>query len=361
MSPVVRSAVAVTGVSLSPTSLTITEGENETLNAIVAPANATNQVVTWSSSNAAIATVDANGEVTAIAEGNAVITVTTNDGNFTAQSSIEVSPANTNACSASGTILMERYDDISGFTISDLTSATNYPDTPSLSSQLSLFEIPRNTGDSYGVRVSGYICAPETGTYYFFVAGNNHSEISLSTDTNEANKVRLAYHEEYASNRQWDKFSTQKSQGILLNQGDSYYIEALMKEGSGGDNLAVGWRRPSDGNGTVATEVIPGAVLSASIANGVSSLRAVIEPSAMLSLSPVPASTTLNVDYYFINDSDSEINLVIFDNLGRQVFNRSYAEDDFNKQIDISNLPSGTYFLRLSKDDEQLMKQFLVK
>ncbi|WP_242837277.1 Ig-like domain-containing protein [Alkaliphilus transvaalensis] len=60
------------------------------LNAVVAPADATNKDVTWSSDNDTVATVDANGLVTAEAEGVAVITVTTNDGSFTATVEITV-------------------------------------------------------------------------------------------------------------------------------------------------------------------------------------------------------------------------------------------------------------------------------
>ena len=50
--------VAVTGVSLSKTSLTLTEGGSETIAASVTPSNATNQAVSWSSSNTGVATVD---------------------------------------------------------------------------------------------------------------------------------------------------------------------------------------------------------------------------------------------------------------------------------------------------------------
>mgnify|MGYP003294177118 FL=1 len=51
--------------------------------ATVAPADATDKSVTWTSDNDAVATV-ADGVVTAVAEGTATITVTTVDGEFTA-------------------------------------------------------------------------------------------------------------------------------------------------------------------------------------------------------------------------------------------------------------------------------------
>ena len=53
-----------------------------------------------------------------------------------------------------------------------------------------------------------------------------------------------------------------------MTGGQSYYVEALMKEGSGGDNLAVGWRKPSDGSGSSPASVIPGNVLSPASGGG---------------------------------------------------------------------------------------------
>ena len=83
--------VPVTGVSLNKSTLTLTEGDSETLTATVAPANATDKTVTWSTSDANIATVS-NGKVTAIAKGSAIITVTTNDGKKTATCNVTVNP-----------------------------------------------------------------------------------------------------------------------------------------------------------------------------------------------------------------------------------------------------------------------------
>ncbi|MDQ6528401.1 Ig-like domain-containing protein [Flavobacterium sp. LHD-85] len=82
--------VAVTGVSVSPTTVTVGLGTTQQLNATIAPANATNQSVSWSSSNTAIATVNASGLVTAVSAGTTTITVTTADGNKTATSAITV-------------------------------------------------------------------------------------------------------------------------------------------------------------------------------------------------------------------------------------------------------------------------------
>ena len=73
-----KKVVPVTSVSLDRTTLTMTEGDTQTLTATVKPDNATDKTVTWSSSNTAVATVD-GGKVTAVAPGTATITAKAGD------------------------------------------------------------------------------------------------------------------------------------------------------------------------------------------------------------------------------------------------------------------------------------------
>ena len=82
--------VSVSGVSLNKSSLTMLVGGSETLTATVAPSNATNKRVSWSSSNTNVATVDSNGKVNAVSGGTATITATTEDGGKTASCSVTV-------------------------------------------------------------------------------------------------------------------------------------------------------------------------------------------------------------------------------------------------------------------------------
>ena len=72
---VTEKKVDVKSISLDNTSLTLAEGGVASLKANVAPNDAGNKAVTWTSSNADVATVDNNGTVTAKKEGTAQITV----------------------------------------------------------------------------------------------------------------------------------------------------------------------------------------------------------------------------------------------------------------------------------------------
>jgi endoglucanase len=82
--------IAVTGVTLSPASISLEAGASATLSASVSPADASNQAVVWHSSDSAIATVSSSGVVTGVSVGNVTVTVTTQDGGFVAQSDVSV-------------------------------------------------------------------------------------------------------------------------------------------------------------------------------------------------------------------------------------------------------------------------------
>ena len=82
--------VHVTGVTVSPTTLSLEVGQTERVEAIVEPATATDNNVSWSSSNEAIATVSASGIVSAVAEGTASITATTLDGRISATCAVTI-------------------------------------------------------------------------------------------------------------------------------------------------------------------------------------------------------------------------------------------------------------------------------
>ncbi|MDR2739488.1 MAG: Ig-like domain-containing protein, partial [Treponema sp.] len=86
----VSAGAVVTGVSLSPTVLTLGVGQARTLTLTVSPADAANKAVTWASSDDAVATVDKDGKVTGAAVGTATVIVTTADGGYTAACAVTV-------------------------------------------------------------------------------------------------------------------------------------------------------------------------------------------------------------------------------------------------------------------------------
>lgn len=161
--------------------------------------------------------------------------------------------------SQTGSILRECWNDISGITISTLTDNTNFPSNPTEKTYLTdYFEAPTNWNDNYGTRIRGFVHPPETGNYIFWIAGDDHCELWLSTDDKQANKQVIAWHEGYTASRAWTTYTTQQSGAIHLEAGKRYYIEALHKEGTSNDNLAVGWQLP----GSTYERPIPASRLS---------------------------------------------------------------------------------------------------
>lgn len=195
--------------------------------------------------------------------GNLII----NDGQYglraTAQPAAGFGTGSSGGGGASGSITRELWNGVTGNTVASIPVNS----TPSSTTTLNRFEAPSNVGNNYGQRIRGTLTAPTSGWYRFWIAGDDHVELNLSTDASAGNKTRIAYHNGWTSSQQWNKYGTQKSNGVYLNAGSEYYIEALMKESGGGDNLAVGWAKPGQGT-NAPSEVIPGSVLSPANGSG---------------------------------------------------------------------------------------------
>lgn len=86
---VVEKVFPVESVSLNKTVVQIEEGDELTLTATIAPVNATNKNIIWTSSDESVAKVN-DGKVTALKIGSATITVKTEEGNKTATCAVTV-------------------------------------------------------------------------------------------------------------------------------------------------------------------------------------------------------------------------------------------------------------------------------
>jgi len=85
-----NSVIHAASISLNKTSDILTVGDTDNLTSVIAPDNAANQGVQWSSSDGSVATVYSTGKVTAVSAGTATITATTVDGSKTANCTITV-------------------------------------------------------------------------------------------------------------------------------------------------------------------------------------------------------------------------------------------------------------------------------
>lgn len=141
-------------------------------------------------------------------------------------------------------VLREVYFNIPGNAVADLTGHASYPSNPGLETIQPTFEAPVDFNDNYGQRMRAQVVPPLTGNYVFWIAGDDNCALYLSTTADPAQKVQIATVNTWTSSREWTKEPNQQSAAIPLTAGLRYYIEALQKEGSGGDNLAVRWQLP---------------------------------------------------------------------------------------------------------------------
>ena len=143
-------------------------------------------------------------------------------------------------------ILREVWLNIGGSVVSDLTNNVSFPASPSFDGLVTdFFETPSNAYDSYGQRLQALITAPQTGNYRFWISSDDASQLFVSTNDSPANRRLIAWVNAWTPSREWTWEANQQSALIPLVAGQKYYLEALMKEGGGGDNLAVRWQLPS--------------------------------------------------------------------------------------------------------------------
>ncbi|MBO3273257.1 PA14 domain-containing protein [Hymenobacter defluvii] len=274
-------------------------------------------------------------------------------------------------CSATGTILREEWSNIEGWQVATIPTQL----APTSTSQLTQFESLRNTGDNYGARVRGYLCPPQTGTYTFWVAGDDHCELWLSTDDDPTNKVRIASVPGYTAWREWNKYSNQQSASVHLIAGRRYYIEALQKEQGGEDHVAVAWQLP---NGTLEAP-IPGSRLSpfvataarastpSTLSNSMAKIALGISGSAgnkeiELTASPNPFNNECYVQLKLTQAN--RVALTVYDVQGRlvqELFSGNLEADDNRKFVlKAGNLPAGVYSIKLTTSTEVVHKRVVL-
>ena len=160
--------------------------------------------------------------------------------------------------SATQGVLLEYWTNLNGATVKTMLSDTNYPLHPSGVELWADFESPTNRGEFYGERLRAWVVPKASGTYTFWIASDDNSELWLSPDDNPAHKQLIAGVTCWTLYREWTAFSNQRSAAIQLEAGQRYYIEALHYQGRYAANLSVGWQRP----GVTNVEVISGAYLT---------------------------------------------------------------------------------------------------
>ena len=254
-----------------------------------------------------------------------------------------------NNCNATGSILREYWTNIPGTSVSAIPVTT----APTSSSQLTIFEGPSDIADNYGSRIRGYICPPTTGLYTFYIASDDNSELWLSTSDQPSDKVKIASVSDWAGVRDWTKFPSQQSVPISLQANTKYYIEALHKEGTSGDNLAVGWQLP---DGT-QERPIAGSRLSPfqPIILGLNDAK--LSESIMVYPNPTLGICSIVFPYHLTENP----NLSLYNMVGTKL--KTYQiltnENAIEDAINISEFSAGIYYLEINLGTQKVVKKIV--
>ena len=156
----------------------------------------------------------------------------------------------------------EIYRDVEGTEIFDLTSSPDFPLSPNETTSVVNFETSKDMGDKYGMRLTGFITAPKTGDYVFYLCSDDSSELFLSADESPKNQRSIATMNGWREPLSWELLEPENiSKPITLEAGQRYWVEALFKEGSGGDHFAVTWQIPDEPPPKNGDPPIPGEFL----------------------------------------------------------------------------------------------------
>ena len=181
--------VDVTGVTLSQTEAAMTVGgETLTLTPTVAPSNATNKTVTWTTSDPTVATV-ADGTVTAVAAGTATITATATNGtddtsdDFSATCEVSVSTTVTANEGATGEYWATYYNGTTSFTADENTTvyqaAVNSGKTAVVLTEVTGREIPAGKAVILKSTAASITLTPATTTAT--LSGNELTGVDVAT------------------------------------------------------------------------------------------------------------------------------------------------------------------------------------
>ena len=166
----------------------------------------------------------------------------------------------------SNSLIAEYWTDIDGGDPNDLLEDENYPDNPAGAYFVTDELRGLYSGNTYGQRIVGYIVAPATGEYTFYISSDDGSRLFLSSDTNPVDTDpvlgnQIAEVIGWTNPDDWVAEEGQTSAPVSLTAGQYYYVEVLHKEGGGGDHVSVGWKLP----GEETINVIPASAMRHSL------------------------------------------------------------------------------------------------
>ncbi|OHX64655.1 Ig-like domain-containing protein [Flammeovirga pacifica] len=312
--------VPVASISVSAQSGGFQAGETISLAETIAPSNASDKSVTWSSDNNAVATVS-NGVVTAVSAGTANITVQSVDGNLTATTVVTVSPSS-----------------IAAFKNGNFEDGLNHWSTWQ--------DIVTTTSGAYegsSLRLNGVGSCNQTVTvkantsyiYSGYAKVDNPSSARVVMGVNDANANGMAYKD-------------------ITNQYYTYHEVAFTTKANQ-TSITVYFWRPSGGSGYAYMDNAMLIEVPSSSARKITTETLENELEELV-IYPNPASDFIT---FRLNNVEGEKLLQIYDLVGQSVLQASF---DTSIKVPVSKLSRGTYIVVVTdQNGYRVPSKFIVK
>lgn len=159
-----------------------------------------------------------------------------------------------------GMLTCQHWSNLPGHHISSLVANPSYPSRPDSTTRIDNLDFQQE-GDNYGVRIRGYLTAPESGDYSFSLSGNNAAILYLAESGDKFTKRMISRVEVGTNWRSFHPGGSLPSGSIKLEHGKKYYIEVIYKRGVNGkrqesqiDHSSVAWTRPGRKASVIAPE-----------------------------------------------------------------------------------------------------------
>ena len=308
--------VNVTGVNLLPSEVDLLVGSSKELFVEIIPSNSNNIGVSFSTNNSEIATVDANGVVEAVSKGSAVITATTNDGGYTDSSivnvhekSLGVNLALNKSIIGSGTHDGDHdvFNLVDGLTTTRW-SVSGFPQTAIL-----------DLGESYKLDRTEMVCYNDRDYQYSVSVSDTENGVYQQIVDRSENAT-----EGSSANPIIDVFSDVEGRFIKLEiTGAKTYTGSWMS--------LMEFRVFGDETLSIVDDY---------------------SLSDKIFLWPNPASNIVN-----ISNSEDFYSMSIYDYLGKLILKKDLEQ----KSIDVSNLDSGLYIIKLSNEKKTISKNLFIR
>jgi ELWxxDGT repeat protein len=262
-------------------------------------------------------------------------------------------------CIGTGTVVREIWRNIPGTSISSIP--VNSPPTNTVT--LTSLSTQNYYANDYGSRIRGYICPPATGTYVFYISGDDTAELWISSDDDPTNKWQLASVPAATRVNQYNKYMSQFGDTYFV-QGQRYYFEVLHKEANGADHVEVGWELP-DGTSEFpvpGNRLIPFEDPSTTAAMFAASDVTSFEEEGKVSISPNPVASGNQVFINLPGATDQEVLVDIKSITGVSVQSETLSSNGEGVIIDLKpSIAAGMYLIRVSNNKKRWATKLQVK